>query len=45
MTAGIYGFLGAIIAMVGVSTGLLGRMTHKLDRLEKLLEQKCENKS
>lgn len=45
MTAGIYGFLGAIIAMVGVSTGLLIKLTHKMERIENLLKEKLADKS
>ena len=39
MTAGIYGFLGAIVAMTGVAVGLLVKLTQKVERIEKLIEE------
>lgn len=40
MTARIYGFLGALVAMVGVAVGLLVKVTQRIARIEKLLEKK-----
>ena len=38
MVAGIYGFLGAIVAMVGVAVGLLVKMNARMERIEELLD-------
>lgn len=42
MVAGIYGFLGVIVAMAGVSVGLLVKLSSKVDRIQILLEAKGE---
>lgn len=38
MIAGLYGFMGATVAMLGVAVGILVNTRKKVDRIEALLE-------
>ena len=40
MASGLYGLLGVLIAMAGVTVGLLVRLQRKVDRIERLLENR-----
>ncbi|GAB4345561.1 MAG: hypothetical protein Kow0089_22700 [Desulfobulbaceae bacterium] len=39
MSGGLYGLLGVVIAMTGVTVGLLIQAHRKLDRIARLLEE------